>query len=498
MLSTANLFPLVLLLLSGVNAQTSTSTSVASSTSSAASSSVTSLEDCHLHGLVQYVAPSKNVESCVLIRAANRYCVPMPSGEEIAVTTATSKAQASAFPESYTDCHAHGNETYCLDRNGEDVLISALAGDAETQEEHEAHDEVEAAADLDNGGNVHCHFHAGVEHCVGGVKRAGASDSDRCGKVSRDYNIPLRVGSIFIVMITSAIAVFMPLVLRRFAKFKGTNLVFTIIKQFGTGVILATGFVHLLTHADLMFKHECVGELLYEATTTGIALGGLLLAFTVEYIGCRFIESRAMRRADAPVHLEASGSSSTSISSEEDKPGDSAVAPTHAHVHAEPGDDRLSVLVMELGIIFHSILIGITLVVAGDSGFSQLLIVIIFHQGFEGLALGTRIAGLSPQRELTIHKLSLASMFTLVTPVGMAIGIGARNHFNGNDRQTLLALGTLDALSAGILLYVGAVEMLAGDWIWGEMRSSGAVKTASAGGALVAGLVLMGVLAKWA
>jgi zinc transporter 1/2/3 len=99
---------------------------------------------------------------------------------------------------------------------------------------------------------------------------------------------------------------------------------------------------------------------------------------------------------------------------------------------------------------------------------------------------------------LTYNKISLATMFALVTPIGMEIGIGVRNHFNGNDRQTLLALGTLDALSAGILLYVGAVDMLAGDWIWGEMRNSGAAKTVSAGVALVAGLVLMGVLAKWA
>jgi zinc transporter 1/2/3 len=419
----------------------------------------------------------------------------MPSGEEIAVTTATSKAQASSLPDSYTGCHSHGNETYCFDRNGEEVLISALAGDAETHKDH--HEEEEA--DSDSGGNVHCHFHAGVEHCVGGSKKSGTSVSDRCARVSRDYNIPLRIGSIFVVLVTSAIAVFVPLILRSSANFKGTNLVFTVIKQFGTGVILATGFVHLLTHADLMFKHECVGELLYEATTTAIAMGGLLLAFTVEYIGCRFIESRAVRRANAPVHQESSpASSDTSISSEGDKPEIAPVAPAHAHVHAEPGDDKLSVLVMELGIIFHSILIGITLVVAGDSGFSQLLIVIIFHQGFEGLALGTRIAELSPQRELTFNKMCLASMFALVTPIGMAIGIGVRNHFNGNDRETLLALGTLDALSAGILMYVGAVEMLAGDWIWGEMRTSSAAKTVSAGAALVAGLVLMGVLAKWA
>ncbi|KAA8911648.1 ZIP zinc transporter-domain-containing protein [Sphaerosporella brunnea] len=456
---------LLLLFLAGVNAQSS-----ASAKPSAATPTVTSLADCHLHGLVQY-------------------CMPMPSGTEIAVTTAASSAAASALPSSYADCHTHGGETFCVDRNGDDVLIPALSSDSAGSPDDHSAEEKEADTGKEN-----CHFHAGVEHCTGGA-RSSATDLDRCSQVSRDYNIPLRIGSIFVVLATSSIAVFLPLVLRRFAKFKGTNLAFTIIKQFGTGVIIATGFVHLLTHADLMFKHECVGELMYEATTTSVAMAGLLLAFAVEYVGCRIIESRAAKLANAPVHPESQPSSISSTVKPEDN-AQTATAPVHAH--AEPGDDKLSVLVMELGIIFHSILIGITLVVAGNSGFAQLLIVIIFHQGFEGLALGTRIAGLSPHRELTLHKLCLATMFALITPLGMAIGIGARNSFNGNDRETLIALGTLDALSAGILVYVGAVEMLAGDWIWGELRTAAMVKTASAATAVVAGLVLMGLLAKWA
>jgi hypothetical protein len=49
----------------------------------------------------------------------------------------------------------------------------------------------------------------------------------------------------------------------------------------------------------------------------------------------------------------------------------------------------------------------------------------------------------------------MASAFALVTPVGMAIGIGVLHRFNGNDPSTLIALGTLDALSAGILVWVG-------------------------------------------
>jgi zinc transporter 1/2/3 len=183
--------------------------------------------------------------------------------------------------------------------------------------------------------------------------------------------------------------------------------------------------------------------------------------------------------------------------------------------------------------------IGITLIVAGDSVFVPLTVVIIFHQMFEGLALGTRIAdlgqgNLAPGGAAPHHghhhnhqaaetnaispttspaeakvadspvpmsrKLLLASAFALVTPIGMAIGLGALHRFNGNDPSTVVALGTLDALSAGILAWVGIVEMLAADWVMpcGEMVDAGALVTGLGFTGLVAGMALMSFLGKWA
>jgi zinc transporter 1/2/3 len=139
--------------------------------------------------------------------------------------------------------------------------------------------------------------------------------------------------------------------------------------------------------------------------------------------------------------------------------------------------------------------IGLTLVVADDSGFITLFIVILFHQNFEGLALGSRIGEL--QIKLA-EKMIMATAFALVTPIGMAIGIGVLNQFNGNDPATIIAIGTLDALSAGILLYVGLVEMLAQDWMHGELARAPMKRIIPAAISLVAGLVLMSVLGKWA
>jgi zinc transporter 1/2/3 len=101
-------------------------------------------------------------------------------------------------------------------------------------------------------------------------------------------------------------------------------------------------------------------------------------------------------------------------------------------------------------------------------------------------------------------KLGLASLFAFITPIGMAIGIGVLQKFNGNDKSTLIAIGTLDAVSAGILMWVGLVEMWAADWMTGghghkaELADANILTTSLAFLGLVAGLVVMSLLGKWA
>ena len=141
--------------------------------------------------------------------------------------------------------------------------------------------------------------------------------------------------------------------------------------------------------------------------------------------------------------------------------------------------------------------IGIVLVVTADSFFVTLFVVIIFHQMFEGFALGTRIVAL-PRSTTRLTKLTLAGAFTLITPIGMAIGLGVLHRFNGNDWETIIALATLDSISAGILVWVGLVDLLARDWIFGYLKNAKPLKVGVGMAGLVGGMVIMGVLGKWA
>lgn len=250
----------------------------------------------------------------------------------------------------------------------------------------------------------------------------------------------------------------------------------------------------LYTHASLMFTNECLGELDYEATTSAVVIAGIFLAFLFEYIGHRVITARAAKAPTSP-----------------GEPSRKEEIPTHqqstlahiGHSHGSPLDptmpsSKFSVLVMEAGVLFHSILIGLTLVVAGDSFYRTLLVIIVFHQFFEGLALGARIATLPGA--IFPSKAVMAAAFALITPIGMAIGLGVLHSFNGNEKGTLIALGTLDALSAGILVWVGVVDMWARDWViaGGEMLDAPLARVLTGGLSLVTGLILMGLLGKWA
>ncbi|KAK3329210.1 hypothetical protein B0H66DRAFT_540440 [Apodospora peruviana] len=484
----------------------STITAVPTTTTPSASAapSLSAVSDCHLEGSLLHC-----------MAGATEYHVH---------TTVTATTD---IPPAFTGCHTHDAETFCHGPDGADVEISLEAeetGHGHDEEEGHDHDDSHQEEILSESGRT-CHFHAGVEHCTGG---SSSEETElNCSRVQREYNIPLRVGLLFAMLATSALGVFGPIFAASFIA--PNNIVFIVLRQFGTGVIISTAFVHLYTHANLMFANECLGELQYESTASAILMAGIFLSFLVEYAGIRLMQWHGAKNASTSA--ESAGAA-----------GGELVQSART--------EMVNISVLEAGVIFHSFLIGLTLVVSGDKTFITLFIVIVFHQFFEGLALGTRIAALGMPAGLTsshggghghhhghvVHELKkpvtcspmlgplsgsesdldrtastsvsafplrkkmiLAAAFAFVTPMGMAVGIGVLHHFNGNDPSTIIAIGTLDALSAGILVWVGVVEMWAQDWmLGGEMTNASPLKTIFGLIALITGMALMSLLGKWA
>ena len=72
-------------------------------------------------------------------------------------------------------------------------------------------------------------------------------------------------------------------------------------------------------------------------------------------------------------------------------------------------------------------------------------------QVFEGMGLGALLAAV-PSDNIR-KKFTMALVYPLVTPIGIAIGIGLKSSFNANDPNTIVTQGAFGALSAGILFY---------------------------------------------
>lgn len=132
-----------------------------------------------------------------------------------------------------------------------------------------------------------------------------------------------------------------------------------------------------------------------------------------------------------------------------------------------PQRQLLQCLLLEAGILFHSIFIGMALSVATGTSFVVLLIAISFHQTFEGFALGSRIASLIPQlfAPSSAKPWLMSLAYGTTTPVGQAIGLVLHNLYDPASTAGLLMVGITNAISSGLLLFAGLVELLAEDFL---------------------------------
>jgi len=161
--------------------------------------------------------------------------------------------------------------SFCKAPDGSDVEVHLATEDGDDHD----HDEGSSS------GGKNCHFHAGVEyvptfpillkhvltvprHCTG--EGATGEPVKVCTKVERNYNINLRIGLLFVMLATSSIGeyhhgyfwleiltrlgVFLPILIASFVS--PHHVVFTILRQFGTGIIISTAFIHVRGNPSVM------------------------------------------------------------------------------------------------------------------------------------------------------------------------------------------------------------------------------------------------------
>lgn len=157
-----------------------------------------------------------------------------------------------------------------------------------------------------------------------------------------------------------------------------------------------------------------------------------------------------------------------------------------------------AVFILEFGIIFHSVFIGLTLAVSGQD-FITLYVVLVFHQTFEGLGLGSRLATLPwpDSKRFTPYLLGIG--YAISTPIAIAIGLGVRNTYPPDGRTTLIVNGVFDSISAGVLIYTALVELMAHEFMFSSSMRRAPLGTVLWAFFLIClGAALMALLGKWA
>jgi len=362
-----------------------------------------------------------------------------------------------------------------------------------------------------------------------------------------DYNgrIGLRVAAIFIIWATSSIGATFPIFAKRNKSMRVPEWTFFVAKYFGSGVIVATAFIHLLGPAEEALRNPCLtGPITEYSWVEGIILMTVFSLFFVELMVMRYgnfddddghshghnhqqelIDSETSDTASSlalktrmtanmePSHTKVrsqsqsrSRSRSRSLSSTH-VPGEDHTSHARTHTDIEAKSVGLledyraqmtAIFILEFGIIFHSVFIGLTLAVAGQE-FDTLFIVLIFHQTFEGLGLGSRLAVTPWPRARKYTPYAMALAFGLSTPLAIAIGLGVKNTYPPGSKTTLIVNGVFDSISAGILIYTGLVELMAHEFMFSEsMRTASLRLVLAAFGLMCLGAALMSLLGKWA
>lgn len=335
------------------------------------------------------------------------------------------------------------------------------------------------------------------------------------------------------------------------------KLCFFVAKYFGTGVILATAWMHLLSPASDNLRDECLGDILPDYDwTMGIGLMTTMVMFLLEILVSHFDfgfgsvhghshgASRDLKRdtgaaigylGDGQSRHAGAADSASSAAASSTGPGMTATAAGadlygkdgipvlrsepcypapggedhhmgHHHREHVEGDgghansyaaQMTAIFVLEFGVIFHSIFIGLTLAVTDN--FLVLFVVLVFHQTFEGFGLGARLATTTWPSSRSWTPYVLGMLYAVSTPLATGVGLAVNRSLALDAAASKIVNGVFDAISGGILMYTGLVELVAHEFMFNpEMRRAGLGVQLLAYACVASGAGVMALLANWA
>ncbi|XP_061336733.1 zinc transporter 1 isoform X2 [Gastrolobium bilobum] len=287
-----------------------------------------------------------------------------------------------------------------------------------------------------------------------------------------------KIGSIASVLVAGALGVSLPLLSKRIPTLNPKNDIFFMIKAFAAGVILATGFIHILPEAFESLNSPCLkenpwGKFPFAGFVAMLSSIGTLM---VDSIATGYYQRQHFNPSKQVL-------------------ADEEIGDEHGSMTSEQIRQRIISQVLEIGIVVHSVIIGISLgATESIDTIKPLLAALSFHQFFEGMGLGGCISQAKFESRSTAI---MATFFSLTTPIGIAIGMGISSVYNENSSTALIVEGVFNSASSGILIYMALVDLLAADFMNPRLQNNLKLQL-GANISLLLGAGSMSLLAKWA
>ncbi|KAK3015850.1 hypothetical protein RJ639_005790 [Escallonia herrerae] len=323
-------------------------------------------------------------------------------------------------------------------------------------------------------------------------KRAG-------GCHDKTKSLQLKLIAIASILVTSMIGICLPLFSRAVPALRPDRKLFVLVKAFASGVILATGYMHVMPDSWDCLTSECLPENPWRKFpfTTFVAMLSAVLTLMVDSFAMSLYKKHCAEKSvvepskrvvDENVEMQNIG---------------------HCHANADEDTEsqlrryRVVAQVLELGIVVHSVVIGLSMGASDNPcTIRPLVAALCFHQLFEGMGLGGCILQATLFKCFNAEygakmKSIMVFFFSATTPFGIALGIGLSNIYSENSPTALIVVGILNASSAGLLNYMALVDLLASDFMGSRLQGSMKLQM-WAYVAVLLGAGGMSLMAKWA
>jgi solute carrier family 39 (zinc transporter), member 1/2/3 len=279
----------------------------------------------------------------------------------------------------------------------------------------------------------------------------------------------------------------------------------SVIKMFSAGVILSLALVHI--------SNEVVTELkkVVEYPLGGVSiLFGIILMSIIEHISHSWNKNDDTHHSndltivdiEAPFYIDTCCEhTECNMNEATDEHKHSCITNLNSKSFASVATDkimkkRFMLYVFEFACVFHSFIIGVGLgVTTNKSTLITLMVALSVHQFLEGVSLGFVV---SDAKLSTIKSLIFVVSYSVTTPIGICIGTTLHHIYSNISKTQIIAQGSLQGISAGMLIYIALIQIIAEEFSKVELHGNVKLQQKLCMySALVMGAICMCIMALW-